>query len=318
MRNFIGFEFDTAEQLPYRSLYDEGYLMSLHFKEIFNHSYIYFFTRVKKVRFDLTQCKFKSMLSLQIGIKIGHGKTIKRTVPLYSLFPGISMKKKDFNETYGWYKGLKTCELNTDKSTNQKLVFDICSFGTKYSEWAVIPEFFDIGKKKESINSPEILYIGQSHDMLERMKKHKTLIKANSLLKDEDEIRIYFLTFRTMYASEGKNFNEDNKLHNVMLKHRDTHPDENKLKINLIERFLINYFKPLYNETHKSTSIGKDNLVKELLIKFNVEGITMGFGMEGNNFKFWSEHRKDANELASFDLKHQEQDFILEGFDPLF
>lgn len=316
MRNFIGFEFDTAELLPYRSLYDEQYLMSLQSKEIFNRSYIYFFTRVKKLRFDLAVCKFKNMLSLQIGIKIGHEKTIKRTVSLYSLFPGIQMNKKEFNDTYGWHKGLRTCELNIDKSTNQKLVFDICCFGTKYNEWAVIPEFFEIDNKEEAINSPEIVYIGQSHNILERMKKHKTLIKANSLLKDEDEIRIYFLTFRTIYASEGKNFNEGNIIHNVMLKHSDTYPNENKLKINLIERFLINYFKPLYNETHKLTSIGKDTLVKELLIRFNVEGVTMGLGMEGNIFKFWSEHRKDANESASFDLKIPEQDFILEGFDP--
>lgn len=318
MRNFIGFEIENAEKLPYRSLYDEDYIATLNFKEIFNHSYIYFFTKVKKVRFDLAHCKFKNMLSLQVGIKIGYGKTIKRTIPLYNLFPDFPMKRKDFNETFGWYKGLRTCELNTDKSTNKKLVFDICSFGVKYSECAVVPEFFEMGKKEEAYCPPEIIYIGQSHAMLERMKKHKTLIKAHSLLNDEDEIRIYFLTFVTMYGSGGKNFSSDNKLHNVMLKHADTHPDENKLKINLIERFLINYFKPIYNETHKSTSIGKDNLVKELLIKFNVEGVTMGFGMEESRLKFWSEHRKEYNELVSFDLKQPNQDFILKYFDPLF
>ncbi len=319
MRDFIGFEIQTAELLPYRLMFDDSYMGHFKEKETFKQSNIYFFTKVKKLRFDLKTCKLIGSIDVKIGVTIGDSKIISFKVPLMNFIPGIKemgVTKKNFHEIFGWVNGLRTCKINIDKSSNDKLYFDIFSFNVWICEFALIPEFFETNDKIEKYNSPEIVYIGQSHDMLSRMESHSTLHKANTMLKDDEEIRIYFLTFIYCYGtSNDKKFSTENKLFNVMLKHSDTHPDEHKIKINLLERFLINYFKPIYNDHFKNISIDKNKLVIDTLLQLNIEGVTVGYAMEGSSFKFWSTHAKSNLELVSFDFKKPEQGFTEGIFD---
>src|SRR5690606_35616564 len=111
---------------------------------------------------------------------------------------------------------------------------------------------------------PEVVYVGQSFKMIDRISSHKTLHKAVSELKDDEELKIFFATFKYGYGGH-KDFADifqGNVSKTWMSQHGKS--KEYKNKINLVERFLIHFLQPKYNTQHIKTEIQNDELVKSI------------------------------------------------------
>jgi hypothetical protein len=282
-------------------------------KSSFTQSNIYFFTRVKKIRFDIPNCKLVDKRNLEVTLTIGGKVTLKVHKSLFEVIPffrEIFKTEEDFlicfNDEDGWFE----CKISYEASTPDRLVFNVFIKGEQQSEFTLLPEHFETEDELEKSNSPEVVYVGQSFNMLTRMHSHKTLHRASSKLQDNEEIRLYFITFRYAYGGSKGKFSFSNKPYNVMLTLPDTHPEEYYMKISLAERFLIHFLQPIYNDQHKNTSIEKDTLVKEILLKFQVDGVIINFGVHGQYFQFWSDNQKLKTDYVSLDFRNIEQGYV--------
>ena len=127
-------------------------------------------------------------------------------------------------------------------------------------------------------------------------------------MKDDQDLRLYFTTFKFAYGGHRDFADPEGNVSQVwMSEHGKT--KEFKSKIDLVERFLIHFLRPEYNEQHVNSDIKKDSKVKELLLKNGVSSIWINFGMHGNGFQFWSPNQPLKSDFVGFDFESQNPQF---------
>ncbi|HJP95840.1 MAG TPA: hypothetical protein VJ843_00555 [Candidatus Saccharimonadales bacterium] len=90
---------------------------------------------------------------------------------------------------------------------------------------------------------PEVVYIGQSFRILERLREHKKLNQAVAELADDEEIRVTFIHFKIGIAG----VEPFGPVWKDILEIDDKRSSEYQDKISLIEQILISFFRPKYN-----------------------------------------------------------------------
>ncbi len=312
-QHLIGYEIQTAKLCPYKLLFDKEFISRLKDSDEFKFSNIYFFCRTKKIRFDLNNTELLNKRTLRTTLIIGDSQ--KRTVT--ANFYDLSKIFRDKYDTKGDYEDLVSdndsfwdCKFLKEESNSTTLVFNQIATRTNHIfDFIITQENFEFDLDLDLNNPPEVIYVGQSFRMLERIQSHKTLNKAVSQLKDNEDLRLYFLTFKFGYGGHRDYINLDGSVSKVWLsEHGKT--KEFKSKINLVERFLIHFLKPELNEQHVNSEIHEDRIVNSLLLENKVTTVTISYGMYGNGFQFWSANRVLPTDNFTFDFNDIERGYF--------
>ncbi len=315
MRHQIFYEIQTAIECPHRFLFFDRFIEPLQERDELKYSNIYFFTKVKKMRFDITQTKLTNKRTLKTTIIVGDSYRIDLEESLYhfvSLIRDIYSSIEEYNDLCSDDDDFWSCEIDTKETTTDRIHFlQKTKTGKVFAFW-VSPESFErtenFENNPEYCNKPEVLYVGQSFRMLDRITSHKTLHRAVSELKDDEEIKIFFLTFKYGYGGHKDFMEMSGDVYNTWLcKHGKT--NEFKSKIDLVERFLIHFLQPKYNTQHIKTKIENDRLVKEILVKNDIDTIAINIGVYGKNFEFWSEKQQMKTDFCSFNFLEPEKGY---------
>lgn len=309
LKHLILYEIQRVKPCPYRLLFDDDYINILKTSEEFVYSNIYFFSRQKKLRFNVDKTSLINKGTVKTELVIGAKETKEVIVSLWDLVPKLSTickSKEEYEELVAQDDYYWNCELNYNESNDTQLCFKH-RFGwtDEYFDVLVSPENFEYNANLDLQNPQEVVYIGQSFRMLDRIQSHKTLHKAVSKLKDSESLRIFFLTFQYAYGGHKGLVQLDGNVSNVWLSRHEDKKDF-KCKIDLVERFLIHFFKPIYNRQHVDCEIQDDTIVKDILIKNEVETVTVNYGVYGNGFQFWSPRQALKSEVCSFNFNKPE------------
>lgn len=281
----------------------------------FKHSNIYLFAKVKKLRFDIKSTRLINKRTLETTIIVGENQKIHVVENLYNLVPILSVVYPtfdEFNDLFSDEDDFWSCEIDWSESANDRIHFiHKTQKGDVFDSW-ICPEYFNPTNSFELNpdynNKPEVVYVGQSFRMLERITSHQTLHKAVSELKDDEELKIYFLTFKYGYGGHTDYVKMSGEVFDTWLsEHGKT--NEFKSKIDLVERFLIHFLQPKYNTQHIKTNIENDRLVKEILMKNEIDSVTINIGVKGKDFEFWSEKQKNKTDLCTFNFLELEKGY---------
>lgn len=308
MRNSIFYEIQTSVVCPYRLLFLDDYFCSLSESDPFKYANIYLFAKVKKIRFDLSHTKLLNKRTLKTIIYIGKDITKEFSVSFFDfvpIFKNVFETKEKFEDLLSDDDDYWSCKIDFPNSSSDKIHFlQYTKTGEQYDFW-LIPEnletAIEINNDLDFDNKPEVVYVGQSFHMSKRIKAHKTLHKAVSRLNDHEEIRIYFLTFKYGYGGHEDFIDLEGQVFNTWLS-KYGNSKEHKDRICLVERFLIHFLKPIYNEQHVNTDIVKDSLVKSILLRNNIDVMTINIGVYGKAFEFWSPYQRIKTDYTSFNF----------------
>lgn len=316
MRHHIFYEIQTVVECPYRFLFLENFIEPLKERDEFRYSNIYLFTKSKKLRFDIESTILTNKRTLKTSILIGYNGRIEIEDSLYNIAPIIREiydTQENYNDLCSDEDDFWTCEIDWEKSSNDRLrLLQKAKTGEIFDFW-LGPENVENTSQFESNPNydcrPEVVYVGQSFKMIDRISSHKTLHKAVSELKDDEELKIFFATFKYGYGGH-KDFADifqGNVSKTWMSQHGKS--KEYKNKINLVERFLIHFLQPKYNTQHIKTEIQNDELVKSILIENDIDVITINIGVYGKKFEFWSESQQLKTDYCSFNFLEPEKGY---------
>lgn len=313
LQHIIGYEIQTAKVCPYRLLFDNEFISPLKESIEFKYSNIYFFCRVKKLRFDLNETELMNKRTIKTTLIIGEGErksVIANLFDLSAVIRNVHGTKEDYEDLVSDDDPFWQCKFLKDESNPNTLVFNqIATLANQSFEFIITPENFQFDLDLDLGNPPEVIYVGQSFRMIDRLQSHKTLNKAVSRLKDNEDLRLYFMTFKFMYGGHKDHSDLKGDVSKVWLsQHGKT--DEFKTKIDIVERFLIHFFKPELNEQHVNTEIHEDTIVKDLLLRNNLTTVTVNYGMYGHGFQFWSLKRAIPTDYFTFDFNNIERGYI--------
>ncbi|MGQ1946045.1 hypothetical protein ACT3CD_02940 [Geofilum sp. OHC36d9] len=300
MKKFISFEIQGATPLDYRYLHDEDFEHVLNENESFKYSNIYFFCKLKKRRFDLVNTKIINDFELIVSINIGE-QNQKITTSIFNCISLIKGVPVNLQQTFD-------IRIDYNKSSPFILILLIKSDELELEEFEFGISITNVDHSLDFIegNPPEIVYIGQSFRMLDRVREHKTLSKVISQLEDDEEIVIYFVNFK---YGIGEKVRVNMKMWDFMLETENRTDKNYRDKISLAERFLIYLFKPKYNDQHINTELSKDTLVKKILLKSGITMIGLCYAMYGSLYQFWSPNQRLKADLISYDFDKPELGF---------
>jgi len=207
MRHHIFYEIQTVVECPYRFLFLENFIEPLKERDEFRYSNIYLFTKSKKLRFDIERTILTNKRTLKTSILIGHNGRIEIEDSLYNIAPIIREiydTQENYNDLCSDEDDFWTCEIDWEKSSNDRLrLLQKAKTGEIFDFW-LGPENVENTSQFESNPNydcrPEVVYVGQSFKMIDRISSHKTLHKAVSELKDDEELKIFFATFKYGYG----------------------------------------------------------------------------------------------------------------------
>ncbi len=312
LKHSIMYEIQRAKVCPYRLLFDDYFVQKLKDSKDFLYSNIYFFCVQKKIRFNLEKTELLDKRTLKTELILGNSLKIEVISSFYdlaSLFKSIYRSKDEYENLVSDNNDFWDCKLVKEESDDLMLVFQQLNTHSKEKfEFVILPENFEYDLDVDFKNPPEIIYIGQSFRMLDRIQSHKTLHKAVSKLKSDQELKIFFLTFKFGYGGHKDYFKSDGDVFNVWLSEYGM-TNEFKSKIDLVERFLIHYFKPLYNRQHVDCEIQDDSIVKRLLLENKIQTVSINYGMYGNGFQFWSPRQEVKGDFCSFNFNNPESGY---------
>lgn len=298
MAKFISFEILGATPIEHKHLYEQGIKLLADENESFQWANIYFFCRVNKRRFDLNCTKIVNFGMIKTTILVANKAheveaSILRMVPAVEELTHADPKSFEFVMDY-------------QKSSAFKLYISLrCKFfpGKEVGISLNVTNFEHL-PDIDLQNPPEIVYIGQSFRILDRVQEHKTLGKIVSELEDYHEIIIYFINFQYMYGGMNPVDQMWGFMSNV-----DQNSSDYKQKIALAERFLIYYFKPQYNEQHINTELYKDNKVRSILMQSGIELVALSCAMNGAMYQFWSPRQALTTELVFYNFEAPQKGF---------
>ena len=199
MNHFISYEIHTVETCPYRNLFNEIFIENLKDKESFQNSNIYFITKTKKLRFNLDKTVLKNKTNFTTELVMGDNEIkVTCSASLYDLvqiFPQFHKTKEDFESLFLGSNPLLKVDFRIEESKNDMIAVYLLIDGEEDFPIMLLPENFEVVCNIDFKNEPEILYIGQSFNMLDRIQSHKALHKAVSQIYDDEEVKVCFINY---------------------------------------------------------------------------------------------------------------------------
>lgn len=273
----IVFQSDKCIHFPYRNLDDNQMLSNFREPVNFKKFDIYFLCKTPKIRFYPESFNFsKGIVEFKLKSKgtEEYVQTKIKELIEYRVQEKISIQEEDLY-----------LEIDEEMSSNKDIFVDVFEKGKKRAKMGIPLELVDDYLEIK----PEIIYIGKSIDVVQRLRKHEKIVKINSKIDDDEEMRIYLLSFY-VYSEGYLNEKADNNIG----KGKSSIIFQNRLE--LVERLLINYFRPRFNEHYVNMELNQDkvintnlisNGINEVKIKLHGNKLTNRY----NTFKFWSESK---------------------------
>lgn len=295
--------------IPFGQLFDKKLTNGFFSNPLMNGSNIYFVAKINKVRYDLNRCQLSEGNHLSICLKQKGMPDFFTQKSIFSLSREAQSLLTIINSYDEFsFDELFSLELDFKNSTPQLLKIKVNYVGNSAQSTYFTINPYEICEFSKIRISPEIIYVGQSKQVLNRFRKHSTILKAASSLNDDEELFLYFVTFKIGLGSEEGQVSPSSNLFNL------TQNIDRKNKsywslITILERILIFFFQPSLNELHTKTPIHLDNFINKLLIKEGVSGILLGLGIAGNFQNFWSPKQKIKGDFASFNFKTPQKGF---------
>lgn len=293
--NAFMFEIQRVQYLPHRYLFDDELIETWQQTNELGLYNIYFITTSKKARFDLDRTSTNMLGELKTYVRVG--KTLSRRVVthVHKCNP-LMFQALHKNGPFGQI-GTKF-RIDRSASDERTLLINV----NPDNRESVVPLSILIENVLEAENiqlgleaDPRIVYIGQSFRILDRLRTHKRINQTAALLKDDEELRINLVQFRTAYI--GQYLDNGWKF---FLSQQDQASREFRDKISLLERILISFFKPELNDKHVKPDLHDDRLVSEIVERYKIGGLAVGVGVHGPLGKFWSPRQATNDELVSY------------------
>jgi hypothetical protein len=284
MKPIIYFELDKVYSVE-SSFFADKELTDLYFeKKEISESNIYFITIAKKILFDTKNLIINDNGDLKTNLIIG--KT--------DLLLPIEIKE------------LKLKSINKDETNSKQITaLNVENQIVKFTPNAIVTNL-DLNLK----NDPEIIYIGQSYRMQERIKNHEKIIQAFSGLKDDEDLTMHFVNLNFGFTNVQTNeFLLFNKLTLNSLNFFGF--NYNKL-VDLSERILINFFLPKLNINHIKTDIEKDKILNEIIYEYDIQKVICNYDLIGNSYQFKSSNQKLQVKIFNIDCSNKPFIFNME------
>ncbi|HUS38977.1 MAG TPA: hypothetical protein VMX74_05980 [Pirellulales bacterium] len=253
-------------------------------------SNIYYLVRAPKVRFVHDECIVDDQ-TLHCCISVGAGRKIETSIKLQNMFP-FSQNPEIENYRFD------VC-VSPDQSDTTVL-----DFSPRSNPSARLP--VDISAILGSLDldlgaRPEVLYVGQSTEILNRWQSHKQVNRALSMLSDSEELRLYFLHFQ--FFAELKQYDEVNGFDNdenfkCLLNSENRESEEFRDRISILEQTLIHFYRPTLNTQHVTSNLNTAPF-NRTADKIGSLTIGMSIGMHGHAFDFWSPSQVLETEVAT-------------------
>lgn len=289
--------------------------------EIVKNSNIYFVTKIKKIRLDISSLKIGFNYNLKGAFFVGKEK-MPFSYSLVDFYFSIPQIEKYFKSKFAFVNYYYDCNLKL------RFINDLCMRYKFRKDFRINKLLSDSDGKNILINSRlskkltketdeliifaqnifglleannmleidnfigDLIYIGKSKDITKRTSTHDKFSKFYSNLKDDEELLFYFLEFDDSNLS----IDQYEILNNFRLI-TNTEIDEvtKDNRISLIEACLINYFKPILNEQEKNSDIVKSGKVDVHLRKNSFTKIHIEFVTEGVLSKFGNDTTLHSN-----------------------
>ena len=262
---------------------------------IFPGSHIYYLTFVPKIRFAAKKC---TIIDSKIFISFSVlQKTINTEISLTNIHP---FKSHNFS-----CDALISLDLEVKQSSNSS---KFLSINSKTAKDIVFDLTVDTILASCDVNfdfKPEIVYVGQSFDLLNRWKNHQQINKANSIICDDYELRLYFIhfTFIGSFESVGdKNFKSL-----VVVKDRDSR--EFRDRISVVEQALIQYYRPILNSQHLDGNVNTAAF-KRIIRNTGLKTMGLSLGMNEHAFQFFSPNQVLNEENVILKIKNGKATFV--------
>lgn len=301
--NELCIEIETMRFIPHRWLFRDDIDRIL--LPIIEKSSIYSLSIQKKVRFDLSSIDFIGNSSLGVSVSIAQDvKSIVVNCEDFDAFDEKAKNKKENNISPDIYNESSSLELvgryiSTD---GQPRVF-------------MVPIESVIANEKYGISLVNnIVYIGQSHKLKKRLQSHEKINRASAELGDDEELRLNFYEFRPSGLARGgvEGLKIGRFINELQQQYHSKSSKSYADFITLVERFMIYFYKPIYNVQHKKSKLNQDKKVKRLLLSRGINSISIGLGMNGDNWTFRSDCQAIDSENAVFDFQNPKLDFHLD------
>lgn len=301
--NELCIEIETMRFIPHRWLFRDDIDRIL--LPIIEKSSIYSLSIQKKVRFDLSSIDFIGNSSLSVSVSIAQEvKSIFVNCEDFDAFDEKAKNKKENNISPDIYNESSSLELvgRYIPTDGQPRVF-------------MVPIESVIANEKYGLSLVNnIVYIGQSHKLKKRLQSHEKINRASAELGDEEELRLNFYEFRPSGLARGgvEGLKIGRFIHELQQQYHSKSSKSYADFITLVERFMIYFYKPIYNVQHKKSKLNQDKKVKRLLLSRGINSISIGLGMNGDNWTFRSDCQAIDSENAVFDFQNPKLDFHLD------
>lgn len=281
---FFAVEVHSAGYIPHQLLFDVHIDESLKAGG-FGGSHIYYLVRTPKLRFIPSSASISNLLDLTVDILVADTKSIKTRISLTSISPFSKISLKQLKKLEPTIDMQRTTPL--ELGVNIDIDGEIIESSMPLIAY-VASQDINFGFK------PEILYIGQSFDMLNRWRNHKKVNQVTSILKDVEELRLYFIQFK-FFAT----FNEFGDIRwNTLLDMSDRTTKSFRDRISVLEQSLIQFYRPILNEQLVGGHTGTAPY-QRIIQTTGIKGVGMSLGMYGHAFQFWSPQQRLQLEVVT-------------------
>ncbi|WMX12426.1 hypothetical protein [Aureispira sp. CCB-E] len=295
--SLINYTFNIGFIIPKDKLYDDDYLQFLNKKMKgrwwFN---LYFITKIPKIKYKIEATKIikNEFINFSFSYK---GKTQSLSIEINKFIQKNATQwgnhiPNTFNHSNTVLKFLPK------ESTINELTF-ILSDGTQSIK--LIQHIVEVANYLQL--KPEVVYIGKSKKIIQRIRNHSTVQKIFIELEEDKEILFNFVYFYSSYGGSLHNFDPNLNMMSLNFSNPNILPDEYKTKYGLLERILINLFQPKYNTQHMKTELVKDELIKEKLLNNNIKWVAINlYSPKISLLNFWSSNQKNSSKTVSFNF----------------
>ena len=281
MTNTIHFRIDSVIPMTLKELHDESCIHML--KKVYNLEFfnIYYLSVVPRLKFDVFSIRVdKETICIRIldnkrpfDYRMDKMPLVNREIPI---------------------KELENLKYLGDQSTPDTICFNFTYSNQLYK--------VDIPIKLLD-KDPEILYIGKSKNIINRIRGHKTFMKMLSDVEDTTRVRIHLCSYNSMIGGKFGDKTFNSAITKLNFSDPISSKDSFEINYGLLEIMLINFYQPKYNIQHMKTDLDKENLIKENLIKPKVNGVSINMEFSKSPaFKFWSENMKGKSSTISFNF----------------
>ena len=300
---FFSYEIQRAFAFAHRRTFDEDIASVLGGDPSLQNYNIYAFTKSKKVRFDAEGCEVLWHDVVRVRVRCGH-ETAELLFVLYEHWDPLS---RCFPSPEAYRAVLSKVELDKKTSTDATLHLIVWFGGDRHVDLKVHIEMFLSALDLPFGGPPEVVYIGQTFSLKKRFRTHEQLNRAATLLDDDEDLRINLLSFKLGIMGD----NPGSHMWDYVLHENMPGSAQWRDKVDLLERVLIFFFRPMLNSQHVATPIEKDSVVNAILRNNGITAVVLGTGMEGLQWQFWSRDQACESEhgVVCYDFEKRERGF---------